>query len=78
MKEANGVDATEAALCRCFSKQEFLKTLQYSQENTCDASLFNKAAGLRMCNFIKYIAKYLEIAFSQSTPALLLLILVSW
>ena len=44
----------QADVCRCFSKQLFLKTEQYSQENTCvGISLFGKVAGLQSCNFVK-------------------------
>ena len=40
-------------VCRCFTKYVFLKTLQYSQENTCVVVSFNKVAGLKACSFIK-------------------------
>ena len=39
----------------------FLKSLQYSEENTCVWSLF--LTKLQACNFPFYIAKFLRIAF---------------
>ena len=38
---------------RCSLKKAALKIFHYSQENSVLASLFNKAAGLQACNFIK-------------------------
>ena len=65
----------EAALRRCFSKQEFLETLQYSHENTC----------VGVCNFIKRrlqrgcfavnIAKFPRTVFSTEHLLWLLLCL---
>ena len=38
---------------RCSVKKLFLKISQYSRETPVLESLFNKAAGLQACNFIK-------------------------
>ena len=38
---------SEAAVCRCSSKQVLLEILQYSQENICVGVSFNKVVGLR-------------------------------
>ena len=39
--------------CSIEQKRLFLKILQYSQENTCVGSRFNRLAGFKTCNFIK-------------------------
>ena len=59
------------------ARKVFLKLAQYSQENTYVGVFFNKAAGLRDCNYIKKrlqnrcfpvkIAKFLRRACSQNT-----------
>ena len=38
---------------KMFFKKGFVKLAQYSQENTYVGVFFNKAAGLRDCNYIK-------------------------
>ena len=43
----------KAAVCRCSSKEVFLKISQYFQGNTCVGASFNKVAGLEAYNFIK-------------------------
>ena len=40
-------------LTRCSIKKLLLKVSQYSQENNCLESLFNKVAGLQFCKFIE-------------------------
>ena len=44
---------SEVAVHKCSSKSVFLKISQYSQKTPVFESLFNKAAGLKACNFIK-------------------------
>ena len=53
MQENVQVNLSEAAVCRCSSKQVFLKISQYSQKISVFESLFNKAGTLITCVFIK-------------------------
>ena len=60
----------------CYLKKLFLKISQYSHENICVGSLFNKITGLQGCNFIKKrlqqrcfpvnIAKFFRIAIVKN------------
>ena len=43
----------EAAVCRCYFKNNFPKILQYSHERTCVGVLFNNVPGPQACNLIK-------------------------
>ena len=53
MQENVQVNLSEAAVCRCSSKQVFLKISQCSQKISVFESLFNKAGTLKTCVFIK-------------------------
>ena len=53
MQENVQVNLSEAAVCRCSSKQVFLKISQYSQKISVFEPLFNKAGTLKTCVFIK-------------------------
>ena len=53
IQEKVQVKLSEAAVCRCSSKQVFLKISQCSQKTHVFESLFNKAGTLKACIFIK-------------------------
>ena len=53
MQENVQMSLSEAAVCRCSSKQVFLKISQCSQKISVFESLFNKAGTLKTCVFIK-------------------------
>ena len=53
IQEKVQVKISEAAVCRCSSKQVFLKFSQCSQKTPVFESLFNKAGALKACIFIK-------------------------
>ena len=64
------LEVSEAAVCRCSSKQMILKIPQYSQENTCVGMSFSKIAlkffikkRLQHRYFPVNIAKFLRTAF---------------
>ena len=66
-------EVQKAAVCRCSSKQVFLKICNIHRKTAVLESFFNKVAGLKDCHFIKKrvqprsfsvnIEKFLRIAF---------------